>query len=154
MATNVEITKISPRRYVGVRRTVKHDGIGPACGELLPRLSAWLSEKGIQPDGPPAVVYHSFDRETGNFSLEPALFVTAEVEGEGDISVSETPGGEALTALHVGPYSTLGQTWDAIFAYAEKLNRKLTKRSWELYLNDPRTAAPDELRTQIFAPLD
>ena len=77
----IEIRTIAPRPYVGVRRVVKHDGLGPACGEILPRLAAWLGAKRIQPDGPPMIVYHSVDTATGDFDVAPAFFLRSGAEG-------------------------------------------------------------------------
>jgi effector-binding domain-containing protein len=153
MATAIEIRKVTPRPYVGVRRIVKHDGLGPACAEILPRLGAWLAAKGIKPEGP-TLVYHSVNQSTGDFDVQPALFVPSPVSGEGDIVAGETAGGEALYALHVGPYETLGETWGQVFARAAELGRPVTKPSWESYLNTPAEVPPEALRTEIFVPID
>jgi effector-binding domain-containing protein len=154
MAAAIETRRITPRPYVGIRKTVKHDGIGPACAEILPRLAEWLAAQGISPAGPPMVVYHSVDRETGDFDLQPAFFVASPVRGAGEITSGETAGGEALFAAHVGSYTTLGETWANLFAHAEAIGRKVTKSSWEVYLNTPADVPPSELRTEIYVPLD
>jgi effector-binding domain-containing protein len=154
MPAAIEIRPITPRRYVGVRRVVKHDGLGPACAEILPRVAAWLQAKGAEPEGPPILVYHSVNQATGDFDAQPAFFVSAPVDGEGDITAGETAGGEALCALHVGPYATLGETWAEVFARAAALHRRVTKSSWEAYLNTPAEVPAAELRTEIFVPID
>jgi effector-binding domain-containing protein len=153
MAAAIELRKVTPRPYVGVRRIVKHDGIGPACAEIFPRVVAWLATKGINPEGL-AVVYHSVDQATGDFDIQPALFVASPVRGEGELAAGETAGGEALYALHVGPYGTLGETWAQVFARAAALGRPVTKPSWEAYLNTPADVPPEALRTEIFVPID
>jgi effector-binding domain-containing protein len=153
MSAVIEIKQILPRSYVGIRRTVKHDGVGSACAEVLPRVAAWLQSKGLEPGGP-IVVYHTVDRVTGEFHLQPGFFLAAPLAGEGEIAAGETPGGEALYAVHVGPYVTLGKTWGEVFARAEALGRAVTKSSWEVYLNTPAEVAPADLRTEIFVPLD
>jgi effector-binding domain-containing protein len=150
----IEIKRIAPRPYVGIRRTVKHDGIGPACSDILPRVAEWLAAKGISPAGPPIVVYHAFDPKTGEFDAQPGFFVAAPVRGEGDITAGETAGGEALTTLHVGPYTTLGETWEKVFAHAAAIKRGVSKSSWEAYLNTPADVPPSELRTEIYVPID
>jgi effector-binding domain-containing protein len=154
MAAAIEIRKLTPRPYVGVRRIVKHDGIGPACSDILPRVAEWLAAKGIPPAGPPMVVYHAFDPKTGEFDAQPGFFVAAPVSGEGDITTGETAGGEALTALHVGSYATLGETWGQVFAHAEANKRRVSRSSWEVYLNTPADVPPSGLRTEIYVPLD
>lgn len=154
MAAAIEIKKVTPRPYVGIRRVVKHTGIGPACAEILPRLADWLAAKGVEPEGLPLIVYHSVDQATGDFDVTPALFVPVPVNGEGEIVAGETAAGEALCALHVGPYATLGETWGQVFARAAELGRPVTKSSWERYLNTPADAPPEALRTEIFVPID
>jgi effector-binding domain-containing protein len=154
MAAAIELRRITPRPYVGIRRTVKHDGIGPACSDILPRVAEWLAAQGLAPAGPPMVVYHAFDPKTGEFDAQPGFFVAAPVQNDGDITGGETAGGEALFALHVGAYATLGETWGTVFAHAESIKRRVTRSSWEVYLNTPAEVPPAELRTEIYVPLD
>jgi effector-binding domain-containing protein len=150
----IEIKRVEPRPYVGIRRVVKHDGLGPACAEALPRVAGWLASKGLQPDGPPVLVYHSVDRATGDFHVQPSFFIRAAVSGQGEITAGATAGGEALFALHVGPYSSLSESWAALFARAEAMNRPVTRSSWEIYLNTSAEVPPAELRTELYVPID
>jgi effector-binding domain-containing protein len=113
-----------------------------------------LAAKEISPAGPPIVVYHAFDPKTGEFEAQPGFFVATPVRGEGDVTAGETAGGEALTTLHLGPYATLGQTWEKVFAHAAAIKRPVSKSSWEAYLNTPADVPPSELRTEIFVPID
>src|SRR5688572_33233073 len=53
MPVAIEVKKVMPRQYVGIRRTVKHDGLGPACAEILSRVAEWLASQGKQPAGGP-----------------------------------------------------------------------------------------------------
>jgi len=154
MAIEIEVKEVTPRHYVGIRRVVKHDGLGPLCGEVLPKLSAWLAERGKSPDGAPALVYHSVNQETGDFDVEPVLFVAEAVEAHGEISHAETPGGEVLYTRHVGPYGTLGESWHAMFARAEAMGRRVTRRSWEVYVDDPSKVEESVLTTEIYVPID
>jgi effector-binding domain-containing protein len=153
MAAEIEIRKVVPRPYVGIRRVVKHDGLTAACAEVFPQVETWLREKGVRPDGL-ALVYHSVNQATGDFDVQPSFFLRAPLAGEGEIAAGETAGGEALYALHLGPYSTLGETWGQVFARAAAMKRAVTKSSWEVYLNTPADAAPVDLRTEIYVPID
>jgi effector-binding domain-containing protein len=154
MALRIDIIRIAKRRYAGIRRIVKHTGIGQACGEVLPRTVRWLSEHGVSPDGPPLVVYHSVNHETGDFDITPGYFVRESLASDGDFMIGETAEGEALRALHKGPYQGLGETWSAVFAHAEAMKRPVTKSSWESYLNLPGDVAEEELETEIVVPID
>ena len=150
----IEIRKVDTRQFVGVRRTIKQEEIGRLCAEVLPRMMKWIADKGAVCDGPPSTVYHSVDRETGTYDLQPGFFVSAPVDVEADITSFETANGEVLAATHVGPYETIGDTWHALFARAEELGRKVTKASWEIYADDPGEVDAASLRTQIFVPVD
>lgn len=154
MNNDVEIRALPPRYYVGIRRVVKQQEIGAACGEILPRMSKWLESRGIAVESPPITVYHSVNRDTGDFDIQPGFFVGESVEPDGDITCGRTAGGDVLTATHIGSYDTLGDTWHAVRARATELNRPVTKSSWEVYIDDPGEVLPDKLRTQIFVPLD
>lgn len=152
----MQITRqqIEPRHFVGVRRTVKHNGIGPACGEIFPRLAQWLGERGIAPTHAPTTLYHSMSRETGELVIQPGFFVGQALAGDGDIEAISVDGGEVLTATHVGPYDTLGGTWTAVFARAEELGREVNRASWEEYVDDPGCVDAAQLRTVIVVPID
>jgi effector-binding domain-containing protein len=154
MAAAIEIRRVAARPYVGIRRTVKQDGIGPACSDILPRVAEWLAAQGSSPAGPPIVVYHGFDPKTGSYDAQPGFFVAVPARSEGEISGGETAGGEALYSVHAGSYATLGETWAKVFAHAAAINRRVTKSSWEVYLNTPADVSPAELRTEIYVPID
>lgn len=151
---DIQMKTMVPRPYVGIRRVVKLDGIGPACAEILPRLSQWLAKRGASPVGPPAVVYHAFDATTGAFDMQPAFFLASPLDGEGDVQSGQTAGGEALVAVHVGPYDKLSATWEAVFARAAALGRSVTQSAWESYLDIPGTVDEAKQRTEIVVPLD
>ena len=150
----VAIKKVRPCLYVGIRRTVKRDELGPACAEILSRVAGWLASKGKQPAGGPIMVYHSINAATGDFEVQPAYFVGPPIMSEGEITIGETAGGDALFAVHAGPYASLDQTWAQLFNYAASIRRKVTRSSWEVYLNTPGDAAEADLRTEIYVPID
>ena len=154
MAVDITVKTVAARHYVGVRRIVKHDGLGALCGEVLPRLSAWLAERGVSAQGAPALVYHSVNTQTGDFDVQPVLFVAEPLAGEADIEPGQTAGGEVLFACHVGPYHELGKAWSAVFGRAEAMGRPVTKSSWELYVDDPGKVSEAKLRTEIYVPID
>jgi effector-binding domain-containing protein len=127
--------------------------LGPRARRSFRASRPGWRRRGINPEGL-AVVYHSVDQATGDFDIQPALFVASPVGGEGELAAGETAGGEALYALHVGRYGSLGETWGQVFARAAALGRPVTKPSWEAYLNTPADVPPEDLRTEIFVPVD
>lgn len=61
--------------------------------------------------------------------------------------------GEVVEALHVGPYATEPETMARMSAVAEAAGRTPMGPHHEIYLGDPRRAAPDRLRTVLREPV-
>lgn len=59
--------------------------------------------------------------------------VTRGFEAWGEVYATETPEGEAATAVHVGPDDRLKETHDAIHAWAEAHQRQFDGQSWKIY---------------------
>lgn len=52
---------------------------------------------------------------------------------EGEVSPAETPAGQVASAVHVGPYERLGETHNAIHAWAAANKVTFAGKSWEIY---------------------
>jgi hypothetical protein len=61
--------------------------------------------------------------------------------------------GRSAQVLHVGPYSEEAPTIAALHAFIERKGLELTGKHHEIYLGDPRRAAPEKLRTIIRQPV-
>ncbi len=61
--------------------------------------------------------------------------------------------GLSLQTMHVGPYSTEAETIAKIEAFAKENGYTMTGKHHEIYLGDPRRAAPSKLRTVIRHPI-
>jgi hypothetical protein len=61
--------------------------------------------------------------------------------------------GRCAQVLHVGPYSTEGPTVAALHAFIADHGGTLSGRHHEIYLGDPRRAAPEKLRTIVRQPV-
>ena len=155
MPPEMKIVQVSRRHYVGVRQRVKPPEIGLLCAEVLPRVSRWLAEKGLQMDGMPITVYHSHDQNQGEFDLQPGGFVATAVKSEGDITGGVMAAGDAAHAVHAGSYDALGETWGALWDWIAAQRRTVSRPAWEVYVTDPGDYPnPKDWRTEIFIPLD
>jgi AraC family transcriptional regulator len=57
-------------------------------------------------------------------------------------------------ALHVGLFETTGKTYDKVFAYMDKNGYEVAGPVFESYLDrDPSKVKPEELRTEIWVPV-
>jgi AraC family transcriptional regulator len=74
---------------------------------------------------------------------------------EGDIGVQVIPGGEYAMTTHFGPYQKLGQTYTKLLGqWLPRSGRELRPTPcFEVYLNDPQSTEPEDLLTDIYAPL-
>jgi hypothetical protein len=61
--------------------------------------------------------------------------------------------GEAAQIMHLGPYSAEGPTIERLHAFIEERGYERTGKHHEIYLGDPRRAAPDKLKTVLRQPV-
>ena len=90
--------------------------MGKALGHLRGRPAA-----GATPAGPPLTRYFTFGEPAIEF--ECAIPVAAPFAGHGDIKPSSVGGGDAVVCTHVGPYDTIGQTWEALTQWVSEQGR-------------------------------
>ena len=70
--------------------------------------------------------------------------VTRTFETGGEVYATVTPAGEAVVAIHRGPYNRLNEAHDAIREWMAANRRESAGHSWEIY-GDP---APDPADTE------
>jgi effector-binding domain-containing protein len=152
----IEIVELPPQAVLGLRRRGPYTQIP----EMLMEVFAVIMEKGAIPAGPPVSIY----RETsvaeveqsvaaGSADLEVAFPVANRVKPEGDVEYYELPGGRFARVLHRGPYEGCTPTYERLFAWLAERGLAITGPIREAYLNDPSEVAPDEILTEIYAPV-
>ena len=57
--------------------------------------------------------------------------------------------GSALQVLHLGPYETLGESYQKLAVSAAERGLECSGPGHEVYLSDPRRAAPDKMKTIV-----
>ena len=60
--------------------------------------------------------------------------------------------GKAAQIMYIGPYSEEGPTIERIHAFIKESGYELSGKHHEVYLSDPRRAAPEKLKTVIRQP--
>jgi AraC family transcriptional regulator len=78
------------------------------------------------------------------------------VEPDGEVGVQVLEGGRWAVFLHRGPYETMWQTWNAAYrdwlpASGEQLR---DVSPYEVYLDDKSKTKPEDLRTEIYIPIE
>ena len=145
-------TKVEPQPmlYVSARCTMEPASIAAQTASAFATLGQFMAAQHVVPTGAPLTVYRDLqDRQvtmqTG-FPVGPSDLAKA----SGDVLAGSSPGGDAVEALHRGPYATISETYAALAAELQRYDIKMGPVSWEVYLGDPAKLAPDELTTHVF----
>lgn len=150
----VEIKTLPPQRVVFLRHQGPYDKVGATWS----KLAAWAGAHGLFG---PATRFLGISWDDPQITppdklrYDAAIAVSRPVEPEGEIGVTEIAGGEYATILHKGPYETLGRTYQMLLgSWLPQSGRELRDvPCFELYLNSPQTARPEELLTVVHAPV-
>ena len=87
---------------------------------------------------------------------EACITVKPGVKGEGEVGVKQLEGGKFAMFLHKGPYEKFMKTYEEIFGrWLPESGAKLRDLpSFEVYLNFPGRTKPENLRTEIYVPIE
>ena len=155
MALEFLICRVTPQPLAVVRARATSRNLGDRIREILAENLVYplLKKRGVAPLGLNVIVYRD-EGEKGLLNTEEGLVIEVGVgvpgpfADEGRVVGSSTPGGTAVTAVHLGPYSRLGKTHAALRAWCRSSGRPIAGPNWEVYghWNDD----PAQLRTEVF----
>jgi effector-binding domain-containing protein len=109
------------------------------------------SRIGVAPGGAPFVIYHSEPRD-GAIDLEVCAPVGPAIPAPEGWQVRELPAGTFATLVHVGPYDTVGVSYERISRWIADHGFEIAGPPREVYLDPPDTP-PDRTRTIIEFPV-
>jgi effector-binding domain-containing protein len=145
-----------PAQPVAATRTISNlREISSAISTGLVAVEAELSRRGIEPAGPPLVVYHAeevLDEET-SAPIEICWPVAAPFEGSGEVYGTELPGGPAAVTVHRGPYAEIRPAYHTVSGWIQDHGHELAGGPREVYLTDPGQVAEADLRTEVQWPI-
>lgn len=148
MAAEVSLHVVSPRMLAAVRRQVRIGQIASAWKPALDQVWAFLRQNpGLRTDGHNVFLYHHPANRNSPMDVDFGVEVTRPFERSGDVLLTQTPAGKVAGALHIGPYDRLGETHDAIHAWAAANKKTFAGKSWEIY--GDWTDDPSRLETRI-----
>ncbi len=154
--SEVSIVEVATQTVLGIRRRGKYREIS----DMIPRIFHVAQEKGAKIAGRPVFVCHEQSAEEaaradehGTADVEVAVPVSGAVEGTDDVRLYELPGGKMAKIVHRGPYGAVGPAYNTLFAWLEQNGKEVTGPTREVYVSDPRETRPEELITEIYAPV-
>jgi AraC family transcriptional regulator len=151
----VRIEHMEPMHVAFVRHVGPYDRVGVAWERLCVRLG----KEGLLGPGTKFIGICYDDPEVTapeKIRYDACVTVDDDFKAEDDVGVQTISGGEYAVTTHIGPYNTLGQTYAKLLGqWLPRSGRELrSEPSLEFYLNAPDSTDPQDLLTDIYAPLE
>lgn len=158
MAMEVRIEEMKACRVAFVRHVGPYSGVGEAWKALMKwgwsKMMFGKAETfGMCWDDPEVT-------EAEKIRYDACMVVDGKTRARGSVEVREVEGGTYGVALHEGAYERIGETYAGLCgAVASGAIEGLRWRlgdppSIEKYLNDPRKTKPEDLRTEVWMPVE
>ena len=134
-----------------IRDKIGVDEIPEWLGGAYSEVMGHMAQAGAQPTGPP---FTRFLAMNGAFEVEAGFPVGEALPGEGRTETSRLPGGPAAVTMHIGPYETLPEAYQALEQWVDGHGYEKAGPFWEVYFTDPNEE-PDvsKWRTQVVMPI-
>jgi len=154
--SEITVAELSLQLVLGVRKRGKYEIIPT----MIAQVCRFAVEQGLEIVGPPTFVCHETSAEAaeraneeGTADVEIAVPVDHKIDGTDEIRCYELPGGTTARIVHQGPYEECTPTYERLFAWIGAEGKRIAGPIREVYLNDPREVAPEEILTEIYAPI-
>jgi AraC family transcriptional regulator len=153
--SEVSVTQVQRQVVVGTWKRGTYAQIDP----MIDKVREYAQTSGAQIQGPPMFICHETPRdvvkanEQATADVEVVIPVGKVVKGEGDITCYELPGGRMAKIVHEGPYEKSAAAYKKLFEWIAENHKKVVGPIREVYLNDPRHIPPEEILTEIYAPI-
>lgn len=148
----VTLRQLAPQPVLVTRRRITASEIAETLSQILPAIFVHAQAAAIPLVGPPFTRY--LTTGLGLLTIAGGMPIGGPARDEGDIEVSELPGGLAAVAVHAGSYDTLAQTHTAVERWIEANGHVSAGAPWEVYVTDPgEQPDPADWRTEVIYPL-
>jgi len=153
--SEVSVVNVDPQVVVGMWKRGTYEEIGP----MIAKVCKYAEASGAQIRGRPAFICHETPREVvraneeASADVEVVIPVAKPVQGQDDITCYELPGGQMARIVHKGPYEKCAAAYRKLFEWIAENHKKVVGPIREVYLNDPRQVPPEEILTEIYAPI-
>ena len=146
--------------YVGIAASVPVAELPRELPELFAEVFSWLSQRGLEPHGPPLIRYLVTDMQRP-LAIEVGVLVgSSDVEGDDRVKAGLVPAGRYATLVHTGDYAGLFDANAALLEWAKASSIEFetsfrgADEVWagrfEFYLTDPaQEKNPEKWETEV-----
>lgn len=149
-----------PLAVLSGETTTANDAISNAMATAFGRLTQYLLDHGMSQAGPPRAITRVWDEENDTWQYTAALPVEAvperDLQNENATGIRFATGyaGPAVRLVHEGPYEDTAGVYEKLFPWIELAGLTVNGDSWETYPNDPADTPEEQLRTEIYVPVE
>lgn len=146
---------VTGQAYLFIEQTAPADldGMARAMGTAFSDILAFMHRKDIAPAGSALSVYPAFNKTPMKFRAGFFVHEGDAAKASGTVKSGHTPAGDVVTLTHTGPYAGLAASYKMLMEEMQHDGLSYATPAWEVYLDDPDTTPPTDLRTEIFIAL-
>lgn len=143
LTPDIKSTDLEEKPTAVLRETVPMNALREFFDRAYRSVMTAVQQQNVQLAGPPFALYRGMptdvvDVEAG-FPLAAPYPGGGALAEESGVTAGTLPAGRALEAMHVGPYETLPETYNAVMARMQAEGLTPGDAMWEYYLSDPAT---------------
>jgi effector-binding domain-containing protein len=145
-----ENTTLTAKTIIYVKGTGTWDKAFDTITGSFKKIKAYLDKEGLKQDGLPMTIFTATD-DTG-FEYQAAVPIAEAPKNppHGDVSLGQSPDGQALKFIHRGSYDDLDNTYEAITNYLDDKKLEAKDMFIEEYVTDPVGADPGKLVVNVY----
>lgn len=147
---SIELRELTARQAAVVRIDVPPSAMPDAIGAAFAEVAGAAARAGVGMSGEPFARYVAFGPE--RIVAEVGFPVAGPVPESGRVHPTFLPGGLVASAVHVGPYDTLHETYARMQAWFAESGRAPGGEMWEVYWSEP-VGDPATWRTEVCWPV-
>jgi len=148
------IKKVEPFTYCSVAHKGPLTDIGAVIGQFMQAMQAQGLFAGVR--GVMVGVYYNSPGEVKpeELSWEIGFIMAPEAAPRAPIEKKEWKYLTVAAAVHAGPYANIGETYRRLGEWVKSQGYKVCGPTLDRYLNNPMQVKPEELRTEIWMPVE
>ena len=151
---DIKSTQLQEQPTAVLRETVPMNALREFFGRAYGAVMATSQKQNVQLAGPPFALYRGMPTDVVDVEAGFPVAAPFASSGGGGVIAGSLPGGQALEAMHIGPYESLPETYGAITAKMQADGLTPGDAMWEYYLTDPATEPnPAKWKTLVVWPV-